>query len=89
MWVIALINNILKQLRSLIPVVLLVISLLHLSEKTQVIQAVTFSSSYNGRSPTTFEFGSRFHHPKNVTKNCQDMFSLLVVPACSFYTLEN
>ena len=29
------------------------------------------------RSPTTFEFGPRFHHPKKVTKSCQGNLSRL------------
>ena len=45
---------------------------------TQVIQAVTFWFP-SWRSPTTFEFGSRFHHPKKGhQQNCQDYNHLLI-----------
>ena len=48
----------------------------------QVIPAMTFLVPKRWRSPTTFEFGLRLHHPKNrsQSQNCQ-----VVVDGCWWY----
>ena len=40
------------------------------------------------RSPTTFEFGSRFNHPKKVTKNWQVVKNEFLVPFMKISRLD-